>query len=46
MDVMTGLAGALPTGLYDGRAIEGYVEDVLSDPDRTNDFRMLERSCT
>ena len=43
MDVVTGLAGALPTGLYDGRAIERYVEEVLSDPDRSNDFRLLEQ---
>jgi NTE family protein len=43
MDVVTSLAGALPTGLYDGRAIERYVEEVLSDPDRSNDFRMLEQ---
>jgi NTE family protein len=42
MDVLTGLAGALPTGLYDGRGIESYVEEVLSDPDRSNDFRLLE----
>jgi NTE family protein len=42
MDVLTGLAGALPTGLYDGRGIESYVEEVLSDPDRANDFRLLD----
>jgi NTE family protein len=42
MDVVTGLSAALPTGLYDGRAIEHYVEEVLSDPDRSNDFRLLE----
>jgi predicted acylesterase/phospholipase RssA len=42
MDVVTGLSAALPTGLYDGRAIERYVEEVLSDPDRSNDFRLLE----
>jgi NTE family protein len=42
MDVVTGLSAALPTGLYDGRAIERYVEEVLSDPDRTNDFRELD----
>jgi NTE family protein len=43
MDVATGLSAALPTGLYDGRAIEHYVEEVLSDPDRSNDFRLLDR---
>jgi NTE family protein len=42
MDVVTGLSAALPTGLYDGHAIERYVEEVLSDPDRSNDFRLLE----
>ena len=31
------------TGIYSGRGIERYVEEVLSDPDRTNDFRLLER---
>src|SRR5215211_2206653 len=43
MDVLTGFSAALPTGLYDGRAIERYVDEVLSDPDRTNDFRLLEQ---
>ena len=35
MDVLAGLSAALPTGLYDGRGIERYVEEVLADPDRT-----------
>jgi predicted acylesterase/phospholipase RssA len=43
VDLATGLSAALPNGLYSGRGIERYVEEVLSDPDRTNDFRMLER---
>lgn len=43
VDVATALSSALPTGLYTGRGIESYVEEVLSDPDRSNDFRMLER---
>ena len=38
-----GLAAALPNGIYSGRGIERYVEEVLSDPDRTNDFRLLDR---
>jgi predicted acylesterase/phospholipase RssA len=42
-DVLTGLASGLPKGFYSGRGIERYVEEVLSDPDRTNDFRRLER---
>ena len=37
-----GLAEALPSGLYDGRGIEEYLESVLGDPDRVNDFRLLE----
>jgi predicted acylesterase/phospholipase RssA len=41
MDLVLGLAEALPSGLYNGTGIEQYVHDVLSDPDRTDDFRML-----
>jgi NTE family protein len=43
MDVATGLAGGLPKGLYSGKGIEEYVAQMLADPDRTDDFRMLER---
>lgn len=43
VDVVSGLASGLPTGLYSGRGIESYVEEVLSDPDRTNDFRLTDR---
>src|SRR4051794_34364206 len=43
MDVVLGLAEALPSGLYSGAGISAYVRDVLSDPDRSDDFRMLER---
>src|SRR5919198_1499133 len=42
IDLAVGMAEALPSGLYDGRAIEEYLERVLSDPDRTNDFRLLQ----
>jgi len=42
VDVATGLAGALPSGVYTGRGIERYVAEVLADPDRTDDFRMLD----
>src|SRR6476646_11162104 len=42
MDVVLGLAEALPSGLYSGSGIEDYVRTVLSDPDRTDDFRLLE----
>src|SRR5947199_692375 len=43
VDLVVGLAEGLPSGLYDGRGVERYLSDVLSDPDRTNDFRMLDR---
>jgi NTE family protein len=42
VDVVMGLAEGLPTGVYHNRGIEGYVREVLSDPDRTNDFRELD----
>src|SRR5215211_2627095 len=41
VDVVNGLAGGLPTGIYSGRGIGHYVEEALADPDRTNDFRIL-----
>lgn len=41
VDLATALAGLLPPGMYRGTGIERYVEGVLSDPDRTNDFRHL-----
>jgi NTE family protein len=43
VDVVLGLAEALPTGLYTGEGLERYVRRILSDPGRTNDFRRLER---
>jgi NTE family protein len=42
MDVALGFAEALPSGLYSGRGIERYVRRVLSDPDRSDDFRLLD----
>jgi NTE family protein len=42
MDIALGLAEGLPSGIYSGSGIEEYVRTVLSDPDRTDDFRMLE----
>jgi NTE family protein len=42
MDLAVGLAEGLPPGLYDGGSLQRYIEDVLSDPDRTNDFRLLQ----
>src|SRR5579875_968030 len=41
VDLALGLAEALPSGLYSGEGIEDYVRQVLSDPDRTDDFRLL-----
>jgi NTE family protein len=41
VDLAIGLAGALPAGLYSGEGIERYVRRILSDPDRTDDFRLL-----
>jgi NTE family protein len=42
IDLAVGLAEALPSGLYDGNGIQEYLDAVLSDPDRVNDFRLLE----
>jgi NTE family protein len=43
VDLAVGFAESLPSGLYDGKGIEKYISDVLTDPDRSNDFRMLDR---
>ena len=43
MDLAVALADALPSGIYSGSGIEEYMRTVLSDPDRTDDFRLLER---
>ena len=43
MDVLVGLAEGLPSGVYNGAGVERYVAEVLADPDRTNDFRQLEK---
>jgi NTE family protein len=42
MDVFTGLAEALPSGLYTGAGIENYIREVFYESDRTDDFRLLE----
>jgi predicted acylesterase/phospholipase RssA len=42
IDIAVGLAEALPSGMYDGKGIEEYLRSVLGDPDRVNDFRLLE----
>lgn len=41
MDVIMGLADALPSGLYTGAGIERYLQEVLSEPGRTDDFGQL-----
>ena len=43
VDLVMGLAEGLPTGVYNNRGLERYMIEVLSDPDRTNDFRELEQ---
>lgn len=42
MDVALGLGEQLPSGMYSGRGIERYINEVLSDPDRSDDFRELD----
>jgi NTE family protein len=42
MDLALGLGEALPSGVYSGAGVERYVQQVLSDPDRTDDFRSLD----
>jgi len=42
MDVVLGLGEGLPSGLYSGRGVEKYMSQVLSDPDRSDDFRSLD----
>jgi NTE family protein len=42
IDIAVGIAEALPSGLYDGHGIQDYLEAVLGDPDRVNDFRLLQ----
>jgi NTE family protein len=42
MDVLTGLAEALPPGLYTGAGVEKYIRDVFAESDRSDDFRLLE----
>ena len=41
MDLVLGIADALPAGAYTGAGIERYTRTVLEHPDRTNDFRKL-----
>ena len=41
LDVLFGLAQALPAGLYTGAGIESYLRKLLAEPGRTDDFREL-----
>ena len=41
VDIVVGLAEALPTGLYSGDGLERYVRRILADSQRTDDFRAL-----
>ncbi|MDX6679304.1 MAG: hypothetical protein QOE31_3356 [Solirubrobacteraceae bacterium] len=41
MDLVLGLAEALPSGAYTGSGLERYLRNVLDHPDRTDDFRKL-----
>ncbi|HEX4806281.1 MAG TPA: patatin-like phospholipase family protein [Conexibacter sp.] len=43
LDVVLGIAEGLPSGLYSGDGIEGYVRRVLEADGRTDDFRKLDR---
>jgi NTE family protein len=42
VDFVVGLAEALPSGIYDSAAVQEYLERVLGDPDRSDDFRLLQ----
>src|SRR3954464_547704 len=42
VDLAIALADALPSGIYTGSGIERYMRAVLSDPDRSDDFRLLQ----
>jgi predicted acylesterase/phospholipase RssA len=42
LDLASGIAELLPSGIYNGGGIEAYMRTVLSDPDRTDDFRLLQ----
>jgi NTE family protein len=42
MDVVMGLADGLPSGLYTGAGIETYLQKVLTEPGRTDNFAELD----
>ena len=43
VDVAVEIAQGLPSGAYSTRGVEHYLNDVLGDDGRVNDFRMLQR---
>jgi NTE family protein len=43
IDLGVALAETLPTGLYSGSGVGEYVERVLADAGRANDFRLMDR---
>jgi NTE family protein len=43
IDFGVALAEALPAGVYSGGGVADYVEEVLSEGGRSNDFRILEK---
>ena len=43
IDLGVALAESLPAGLYSGSGVRDYVESVLGEDHRCNDFRLLER---
>ena len=44
MDVVLALADGLPSGLYSGSGIEGYLREVLGEEGRSDDFRAMRRT--
>jgi NTE family protein len=43
IDLGVALAETLPDGLYSGSGVGDYVEEVLADAGRANDFRLMDR---
>ena len=46
MDVVTGLAEALPSGLYTGAGIEKYIREILADATSPTTSGCSSPSCT
>jgi NTE family protein len=43
VDIAVEIAQGLPSGAYSTKGVEDYLNDVLSDDGRVNDFRLLDR---